>query len=728
MRSTAYLGVPLVTSHGTRSGPCAPTTAPAGRGTDRDVAVLEGLASSVVSELELRVLSQELATRAAQLDLALSAADIGCFDLDVDTGDLQWDDRLIACSATSGRPSVAVSRTSTPGCTPTTSTASAPPSPVHRDVGDLAAEYRVLRPDSMRWVEARGRAPPGPDGPAARLLGVAYDSTELRQARDRLARCSTSMGDAFYSLDPQWRFTFVNTEAERLLGRTREELLGAVLWQEFPARARLGLRHGVPPRCGHRHAASFEAYYPPPLDGWYEVRAWPTPDGLSVYFREITDRRRTEAEREQAVVERERAYAAAEAANQRLAFIADASHVLAQTLEPLGVLARLSELVLPALGESVWVALVGDAASQLLGRELPDGDAVHVVHVDHTDPGRRAQLEALARVLPVSTHDAVGAGAVIRTGVPEWLPDIPAAALSGFVTDETPIEELVDAASGTALTVPLVSRGRTIGAVTVGEPPSGQVDRALLTDLASRAAVALDNALLYGAERRTGLTLQRSLLPGQLPKLPDVEIAVRYLPGATGAFVGGDWYQGVVVGEDLVLCMGDVMGHGMRSAARMGQLRAIVATLALEGHGPGELLRRLAANSDVLLDLELATLLVARYSPSERTLVVASAGHPPPLLAPVGRTRGTSTSCPDPPVGAFVGTYAETVVDAAPDLDPGAVHRRAGRAARRGARRRPGVAPAGAARAAAAARGRRRPRAGASSAAAPAAPTTSPCS
>jgi serine phosphatase RsbU (regulator of sigma subunit) len=108
------------------------------------------------------------------------------------------------------------------------------------------------------------------------------------------------------------------------------------------------------------------------------------------------------------------------------------------------------------------------------------------------------------------------------------------------------------------------------------------------------------------------------------------------------------------------------MGHGMRSAARMGQLRAIVATLALEGHGPGALLSRLADSSDVLLDLDLATLLVAAYSPSRRTLTVASAGHPPPLLAPLEQAPRYVDVIPGPPIGSLPGTYEETVVTVPP--------------------------------------------------------------
>jgi serine phosphatase RsbU (regulator of sigma subunit) len=198
--------------------------------------------------------------------------------------------------------------------------------------------------------------------------------------------------------------------------------------------------------------------------------------------------------------------------------------------------------------------------------------------------------------------------------------------------------------------------------MTVVAPSHGTIDRTLLTDLAGRAAVALDNALLYGDERRTGLTLQRSLLPREVPQLPDIAVAVRYLPGSKGAYVGGDWYQGIPVDGSLVLAIGDVMGHGMHSAARMGQLRAIVATLALEGHAPGALLRRLSANVGALLDLELATLLVARYDPVARTMAVASAGHPPVLHAPMDREPYFIDLEPGPPLGTFAGRFDEVVV------------------------------------------------------------------
>jgi PAS domain S-box-containing protein len=663
----AYLGVPLITTTGLALGALCVYDDRPRAWTPRDVGVLAELAASAIGELELRAVSEEMATKATQLDLALSAADTGSFDYDLVRDSLYWDDRLLslfgyerdAFGGTMAEFNARVHPEDQERVAEAVERAIA-------TIGDLSVEYRIVRPDGVRWVEARGRVLADRSGTPQRLLGVAYDSTELRDARDRLARLLETMSDAFFSLDPDWRFTFINPQAEKLLGRAAEDLLGTQIWEQFPdavgsvfeEQYLLAARTGTP--------VSFVSYYPP-LSAWFEVRAWPTPDGLSIYFRDISERMLAQQEREQAVLEREQAHGAAETANRRLTLLADASHRFAESLEAGEVLERLAEAVLPTLGEWVVVGLSGEAAGQLLRRDVPEeGDQVFVVHVAHAQPDRLPSLERLVRSLPLATTDPVGIGAVVRTGKPEWLPEIPDELLVQRATDERMLAELRGLGVGTALIVPLTSRGRRLGALAVAEPANGPVDRALLADLAARAAVALDNALLYGAERRTGLTLQRSLLPGDVPQLPGIEVAVRYRPGATGAFVGGDWYQGVVVGDDLVLCMGDVMGHGMRSAARMGQLRAIVATLALEGHGPGALLSRLAHNSDVLLDLELATLLVASYSPSRRQLTVASAGHPPPLLASLDGPVDYVEIEPGPPIGAPPGAYEETVLDVPP--------------------------------------------------------------
>jgi serine phosphatase RsbU (regulator of sigma subunit) len=127
----------------------------------------------------------------------------------------------------------------------------------------------------------------------------------------------------------------------------------------------------------------------------------------------------------------------------------------------------------------------------------------------------------------------------------------------------------------------------------------------------------------------------------------------------TGSLAGGDFFKTVRVEGRLVAVLGDVMGHGSVSAARAGQLHSVIATLALEGHGPGALLGRLASGIEQIMDLELATLLVCSYDPETRRMTSATAGHPPPLIAPLDGCPFYLVLEPGPPIGVSTGPYEE---------------------------------------------------------------------
>ena len=665
----SYLGVPLVDRDGLVLGALCVHDVQPRLWSSRDVGVLGELAASVVAELELLAVTEELASGAARLDLTLTAAGAGAFDVDLDTGRLTGDDRLLdlfgyAADEFDEQVDSVATRVHPDDLERVTAVLAG----VVAEGGDLAVECRVVRPDgTQRRVVARGRILERTSTERGRLLGVAQDSTELLDSRDRLARVLSTMSDAFFSLDRSWRITWVNGEAERIFGRPADQLVGALLWSLDPGleESDAGERYRLAMASGE--ATTFEGHGPT-TGTTYEVRAWPQEDGLGVYLLDMTERRRAEQERqtayderEQAVVERERAYAAAEAATTRLALLADATTRLSASLEPEQVLQTLADIVVPALG--AWMVVVMRTESGGLLREDALGEGpLSVVLARHGRAERTAELTEILAGMVLDPTDERGPGAVLRTGRPDWISSSEAQLLADLIPDPDRQQRLETLGLGPSLTVPMSSRGRRLATLTVVAPQVDAVDHALLADLAGRAAVALENALLYGDERRTGLTLQRSLLPREMPRMPDLEVAVRYLPGATGAAVGGDWYQGILVDGCLVIAIGDVMGHGMTSAARMGQLRAIVATLALEGHGPGALLDRLSAHADELLDLELATLLVARYDPAARTLVLASAGHPPLLHAPIDRAPYFVDCDPGPPIGTFPGTYAETLV------------------------------------------------------------------
>ncbi len=198
--------------------------------------------------------------------------------------------------------------------------------------------------------------------------------------------------------------------------------------------------------------------------------------------------------------------------------------------------------------------------------------------------------------------------------------------------------ELVPVVSGRSmLVVPLSARGTVLGILKLlrlpDRTPFDESDAATLKELAARAALSLDNARLHRAESRVATTLQRSMIPTRPPQIPGVQIAHRYLPGDSRAEVGGDWFDAIQLpGSRVALVVGDVMGHGLHSAAAMGRFRTAMQTLAALDLPPGQLLRHLDNLAHKLGDDHLATCLYAVYDPINRTCELASAGHVPPVL------------------------------------------------------------------------------------------------
>ncbi|MFE4975577.1 SpoIIE family protein phosphatase [Kitasatospora sp. NPDC056651] len=187
------------------------------------------------------------------------------------------------------------------------------------------------------------------------------------------------------------------------------------------------------------------------------------------------------------------------------------------------------------------------------------------------------------------------------------------------------------------LVVPLSARGTVLGILKLlrlpDRAPFDESDAATLKELAVRAALSLDNARLHRAEARVATTLQRSMIPTRPPQIPGVQVAHRYLPGDPKAEVGGDWFDAIQLpGSRVALVVGDVMGHGLHSAAAMGRFRTAMQTLAALDLPPGQLLRHLDNLAHKLGDDHLATCLYAVYDPINRTCELASAGHVPPVL------------------------------------------------------------------------------------------------
>ncbi len=229
-----------------------------------------------------------------------------------------------------------------------------------------------------------------------------------------------------------------------------------------------------------------------------------------------------------------------------------------------------------------------------------------------------------------------------------------------------PSEESLSAADQAGLTSvlasPLYARGELLGGISLAlsrltdrpDPHYDLSDGDLIGAIASRVAVAIDNASLFEAERRTAEAFQRSLLPNVAPELDGLEVAFRYVPAkplttqgqGIQTQVGGDWYDIIPLAAGRVgLVIGDVEGRGARAAATMGQLRAALRAYAQDEKSPADIMRKLdewvrsTAPVGVGGDPPTVSCIYLIYDAWSRELTFANAGHAAPLMTLDGRVR-----------------------------------------------------------------------------------------
>jgi len=216
--------------------------------------------------------------------------------------------------------------------------------------------------------------------------------------------------------------------------------------------------------------------------------------------------------------------------------------------------------------------------------------------------------------------------------------------------------------------LPLVVSGQETGMCVVSFDRPRELtgaEQALLIALSGLVAQALERARLFDAEHARAQELQRALLPRELPSLPALTAAARYLPA--GANVGGDWYDVIPLSADRVaLVIGDVMGHGLSEAVIMGRLRTAVQTLSDLELPPDEILAHLNDVVTGLGDDAFATCLYGIYDPIAGICTFARAGHPPPAFAWPDGTVEFAPGATDPPLGTTDPPF-ETVQLSIPD-------------------------------------------------------------
>jgi serine phosphatase RsbU (regulator of sigma subunit) len=255
------------------------------------------------------------------------------------------------------------------------------------------------------------------------------------------------------------------------------------------------------------------------------------------------------------------------------------------------------------------------------------------------------------------------AGTIAATGAPLSIYDVDHSIVLNPILRQKGVRSL--------LGVPLVVQGETFGVLHVGtlqHREFTQEDQQLLQLVGDRVALAI-NAGMYERERAIARTLQRSLLPERLPKVPGFTLAARYL-AAPGGNVGGDWYDSFILPTGpLAVAIGDVIGRGLGAASVMGKLRNALRAYALELIDPSDVLQRLSRMLQHLDPEQMATVLYGIIDPADLTFRFASAGHMAPVIRELDGTVRSAKLEGGPPIGAPSGW---TFTNNAEQLEPGA--------------------------------------------------------
>ncbi|MFF2365449.1 SpoIIE family protein phosphatase [Streptomyces sp. NPDC058122] len=505
-------------------------------------------------------------------------------------------------------------------------------------------------------------------------LGIAADHTLLQRVETDLALCEQLINQSPIGLalmDPDLRYLMVNPALSRIDGIPSEDHVGRHLRETLPfpdvdtveSALRQVLTTGTP-LLDQYHVGR------PPADPDHE-HAW----SLSFYRLEDPGGRVLGAAASVVdVTERHRAAAEADRARRRLALVASASTRVGTTLEVEQTARELADIAAPELADVVAVDVL-DSVLACRRKRRPDNGPEFF---------RALALKASHPTVALRAADPPGDLATyegdrlvtlcVHTGRPVLVRHVGEGDLPRIARDAEGTALLAQAGVHSYLAVPLIAHGEVLGALdlkrTRNPLPFDDDDVVLAGELATRAAVAIDNARWFQSVRNTAVTLQRSLLPDHPPHLSGLEVASRYQPAQATSEVGGDWYDVIPLADDrTALVVGDVMGNGIDAAATMGRLRTATCAYADLDLDPGEVLQHL---DKITCDLEhyIVTCIYAVYDPRSRQVRIANAGHMPPALV----RSGTSPVTPvllDLPSGAPLGVGGVPFETTTVELDLG---------------------------------------------------------
>jgi PAS domain S-box-containing protein len=451
------------------------------------------------------------------------------------------------------------------------------------------------------------------------------------RARDQLEAILGGVADGVTAQAPDGSLLFANDAAVEVLGfDSREELLDAPIseimqrFEVFDEAGRLFPLDQLPGRRALAGESGGEALVrfrvvATGAERWSVVKSSPIFDSegnvimaINV-FEDITDHKLAE---------------------WRARYLSESTRLLASSLDPDDVLRKMASLAVPEMADWCIVDMVGE-----------DGVLDRVALV-HADPEQIERANRLRERYPPDPSADTGVFHVMRTGQSELYPEIPKEMLEQAAVDDEHLALLREFGLRSAMVVPLTVRGETIGAMSFVSGPSARrfddEDLRLAEELARRCATAIENSRVYRERDYIARTLQSSLLPAELPRIPGVETAARFRATGAGTEVGGDFYDLFESGErGWTVVVGDVCGKGPDAAAVTALARHTLRAAAMQQRLPSNSLRML---NEALLrqpgDRRFCTVAYAYLEALEAGARVgfASGGHPLPVVL---RSDGT---------------------------------------------------------------------------------------
>jgi PAS domain S-box-containing protein len=490
------------------------------------------------------------------------------------------------------------------------------------------------------------------DGLLTNFVGVQNDITERRRIEEVLRESEerfratfehAAVGAAHVGIDGRW--LRVNRRLSEIVGYEREELLERTFQdithpddlEEDLEQMRLMLE-------GELQTYTIEKRYlrKGGPEVWVNLTVSLVRDasGEPAYFiavvEDISERKKTEQERDLLLVREQLARAEAVEARRRLTLLAAAGPALAATLDYEQTLEDITRLIVPALADWCLLDITEDDGS------------VNQLAAAHAEEEKEHLLRKLREHRRFGEGDPGSTAEVLRTGQSMLISDLPDTTFYERDLEGEHLEIVNRLEPRSLMCVPLLARGKTRGAITL---VSSRLDRRydredllLAEDLAYRCALATDNARLYRDRSEIARVLQRSLLPPHLPEIPGVEVGAEYLPVGETNDVGGDFYDLINTVEDGWLCaIGDVRGKGVEAASVTALARYTIRAVTLKDDRPSEVLA--ALNEAMLRQLpedRFCTAACVRLEPQDGSVGVgvdvSRAGHPPPLLVRSGAT------------------------------------------------------------------------------------------